>query len=227
MAVNYLPDFDVKTLNNYQPGGVTNPAPDEYVGELSVINQQISLDQRPRDQIDYVDDTFTFRSERKYQEKNILVILESPHRFEFDASGNPIALMMGKTGNLFFDYFVKHLAKSSLPLVDGLYNLIVCNAVQYQTSCGLNPINRTIRDQNWLEIYHEKGGEQDFKKRIFAIKPRYTINLCTGGRNPNGLRSQISQSLDAFGLKQGPHYVEGDHPASWYVRREDDYRYIH
>ena len=99
-----------------------------------------------------------------------------------------------------------------MKLKDGVYNVICGNAVQYQTSCGLNPIDRDLRDHNWKEIYLERGGEQDLKQRIFTIKPRYTINLCTGGRNPNGLRSLVSQSLDRFKLIIGKHYTEGNHP---------------
>ena len=47
------------------------------------------------------------------------------------------------------------------------------------------------------------------------IKPRITLNLCTGGRNPEGLRAKVSNSLIKFGLKKNKHFAEGNHPASW------------
>jgi hypothetical protein len=220
MKVNYLKNFKMEQLKKYYPGGALKPISDEYVGELIVKGTKISLLVSPRDQISYVAGQIEFQSGNTYNEHNILVILESPHRFEYDASLNPIALMMGKTGELFFEYFTAHLEKSILKIREGNYNLIVCNAVQYQTSCGLNPINRKIRDENWKDIYLNYGGEEDFKKRVFSIKPRYTINLCTGGRSPSGLRSYINNSLDSFGLKKSKHYTEGNHPASWYLARD-------
>ena len=101
---------------------------------------------------------------------------------------------------------------------DGAYNVILTNAIQYQTSCGLNPIDRKLRDKNWLDIYDNYGGEEDFRKRIYTIKPRYTFNLCTGGRNPEGLRAKVTISLIKFKLKKGKHFTEGNHPASWDLR---------
>ncbi|MFP4177835.1 MAG: hypothetical protein ACLFTZ_03640 [Acholeplasmataceae bacterium] len=215
MAVNYMGDFDIGLLENYDPNGSRLPSPDQYVGKLSVKDHYATLSQEPRDSLDYSEDGFSFLSGRKYAERNICVILESPHRLEYDALNRPIALVMGKTGCLFFSMFAELLSESRMPMKDGTYNVILTNAVQYQASCGLNPIDRSLRDRNWLEIYERYGGEMDLKKRIFAVKPRYTINLCTGGKNPNGLRHRVSESLDRFGLIKGSHYTEGNHPASW------------
>lgn len=219
MAVNYMHNFDITKLKNYRTTGALVPIPDEYVGELSVLRSKMELQIEPRDQIDYDNHQYTFRSKKTYQEKNIFVILESPHRFEYDASGQPIALMMGKTGQLFFENFSTYLKQSDMRINEGVYNVICGNAVQYQTSCGLNPIDRDLRNSNWKEIYVEYGGKQDLKDRIYSIKPKYTINLCTGGKNPEGLRSLINQSLDEFGLIKGKHYTEGNHPSSWYTQR--------
>jgi hypothetical protein len=108
-----------------------------------------------------------------------------------------------------------------MKLRDGVYNVICGNAVQYQTSCGLNPINRELRDLNWKEIYLEHGDKQDLKQRLFAIKPKYTINVCTVGRDPDGLRSLVSQSLDEYKLIKGKHYNEGNHPSSWYIKSNE------
>lgn len=215
VAVNHMGDFDIRLLENYVSNGARLPSPDQYVGQISVKDHHVTLVQEPRDSIDYREEGYAFSSGKTYADKNICVILESPHRLEYDAANQPIALVMGKTGCLFFDRFPKLLSESKMPMKDGTYNVMLMNAVQYQTSCGLNPIDRSIRDRNWLDIYEKHGGEMDLKKRIFSLKPRHTINLCTGGRNPNGLRHKVSESLDRFGLKKGSHYTEGNHPASW------------
>ena len=215
MAVNYMNNFDFSKLDNYKPVGATKPSPDQYVGNLTVDKGNISFKFYERDTIIYNQMEYTIASGNTYEAFNILVILESPHRFEYDSNRNPIGLAMGKTGENFFSLFTEALGKSSMYIKDGSYNIILTNAVQYQTSCGLNPIDRKLRDNNWLDIYLNYGGEEDFRKRIYTIKPRYTINLCTGGRNPEGLRAIVNKSLDKFKLKKGKHYTDGNHPASW------------
>ena len=215
MAINYMKDFDISVLENYHEEGAVLPLPDQYVGELKVKNGELIFNQAPRDSLEYLSDEFVFSSKKNYHEKNIFVLLESPHRFEYNASNKPIAMVMGKTGCNLFDLFTQALSKSKMRIKAGLYNVILANVVQYQTSCGLNPIDRKIRDLNWLDIYNNYGGEIDLKKRIFSVKPRYTINCCTGGKNPNGLRQVVNHSLINFGLKKGKHFTEGNHPASW------------
>jgi hypothetical protein len=226
MAINYMEDFDIKTLEHYNPNGATLPSADQYVGTLAVQNRKLNFSANPRDNINYQLDGFSFVSQKTYEERNLVVILESPHRFEYNASNQPLGLAMGKTGYLFFDMFENALSKSRMSIKDGHYNVILMNAVQYQTSCGLNPINREIRDQNWLDIYDRYGGELNLKKRIYAIKPRYTINCCTGGKNPSGLRARVSQSLEKFKLIKGKHFTEGNHPASWNFNGDTTYASI-
>jgi hypothetical protein len=212
-----MEDFDFSKLENYVENGSVLPSPDQYVGELKVFGKQLDFTFKGRDSINYTDEGYNFISNSKYHEKNILVVLESPHRFEYDNFKLPIGLAMGKTGENFLKLFTKALSNSELRVKDGYYNVILSNAIQYQTSCGLNPINRKLRDKNWIDIYKNYGGEIDFKKRVYSLKPRYTINLCTGGRNPEGLRSIVSNSLEKFKLIKYKHFTEGNHPASWDV----------
>lgn len=215
MSANFMGDFDFSKISNYAVGGAVKPSPDQYVGELLVNAGKYTFNFYERDTIDYSETDYKFLSNNTYHEKNILVVLESPHRFEYDEYNNPIGLAMGKTGDNLFELFTFALNKSCLRINDGEYNVILTNAIQYQTSCGLNPIDRKLRDKNWLDIYDNYGGEEDFKKRIFMIKPRITLNLCTGGRNIEGLRTKVSNSLMKFGLKKNRHFAEGNHPASW------------
>lgn len=215
MSVNFMKDFDFSKLSHFAIGGAVKPSPDQYVGELLVNKTIYTFNFQKRDTIDYSLTDYHFLSNHTYHEKNILVVLESPHRFEYDEHNNPIGLAMGKTGDNLFELFTFALNKSILQINEGKYNVILTNAIQYQTSCGLNPIDRKLRDSNWIDIYENYGGEEDFRKRLFIIKPRVTINLCTGGKNPEGLRFKVSNSLIKFGLKKNRHFVEGNHPASW------------
>ncbi len=215
IGVNFMEGFDFSILDHYDAHGATLPSPDQYVGELIVTDQSIAFHKKQRSCIDYQDSYFSFTEQQAYHEHHLLVILESPHRYEYDDQNKPIGLIMGKSGDNFFSLFASTLEKSDIKLVNRTYNVILANAVQYQTSCGLNPLNRTIRDANWHDIFDRYGGKEDLKKRIFAIKPRFTINLCTGGRHPDGIREKINQTLMSFGLKKGKHFTDGNHPAAW------------
>jgi len=214
-----IDDFDIRTLDGYREGGALLPSPDQHVGLIDVTGQKLRLVEHPRDNVLYGGDGYTYESRKTYAPHTLLVILESPHRFEYDASGHPVALVMGKTGCLFFRLFEDALRSSVMRLKEGTYDLVLANAVRYQTSCGLSPMDRTLRDHNWFDIYDTYGGEEDMRQRIFALKPWYTVNCATGGRNPSGIRARVSKSLDAFGLIKGKHYTEGTHPASWEYAR--------
>lgn len=219
MSVNYLKAFDFTKLSHYKKPGAVLPSPDQFVGTLRAEKGSYHFEPCQRDNVDYHNNGFTFESGKTYETYHILVILESPHRFEYNASNQPVGLVMGQTGYLFFSLFDQLLTKSKLSMVDRTYSVILANAIQYQTSCGLNLINRTIRDQNWLDIFEKHGGKADLKQRIFTIKPRYTINLCSGGKNPNGLRAKVSEALSEWKLIKGKHFTEGTHPASWRMEK--------
>jgi hypothetical protein len=164
-----------------------------------------------------MDGDFSLKSMKQHHTYNIVFIMESPHRFEYDRSGEPLGLIMGPSGCHFFDMFADVLSRSRLRIKPRVYDVICINAIQYQCSCGTHPLNQSVRDANWLEIFHQRGGKDDLRKRIFALEPRYTINLCTGGKNPKGLRSIVSDALIEWGLIKGKHFTEGNHPASWHM----------
>ncbi|MBN2696089.1 MAG: hypothetical protein JXR38_00950 [Bacilli bacterium] len=215
MSANFMGDFAFNRLANYVKGGAILPAPDQHVGLLRINNEQRSFKPMPRDTIDYYVGGYSLLSKRSDLGKNILVVLESPHRYEYDFHGRPIGLAMGATGNNFFRHFTYALSKSRMKIADGDYDVILANAVQYQASCGLNPLDRVIRDNNWIDVFENNGGKLDFKQRIMCLNPKYIINLCTGGRNTEGLRQRVSDALDQFGYVKGITFAEGNHPASW------------
>jgi len=215
MAVNFMESFDFSQLPGFRKTASILPSPDQYLGELNVSESSITFSRRKQEDIDYQLGRISYQGQPKDELHYLLVVLESPHRFEYDIQKQPVGLIRGKSGDNFFLLFASTLQKSSLSIRPGTYHVICANAVQYQSSCGLDPLDRRLRDQNWIDIFDRYGGATDFRQRVFAIKPRYTINLCTGGSNPQGLRLKVSQSLDAMGLIKGKHYTEGNHPASW------------
>ncbi len=118
--------------------------------------------------------------------KKIALILESPHKDEYDRVGSdfiPVAPAMGQTGikirgGLTKRPFISHLKNK----YD--YEIKLMNAVQYQCSCynyidELNRIDKKLRDEVFRLLFEKL--EQDFCSRIENYSPDIIVNACTGG----------------------------------------------
>ena len=146
---------------------------------------------------------------KKTSNKIIVVVLENPHEFEYEGN-KPLGPAMGRTGSLFFKYFETLLNKMDFP--NYTYDVILMNSVQYQASRGL-PIkneNKTIRDNNWLEIF-TNFKKNDFINRVNKLKPDVVINMCTKG-NINIFNMVETELLST------PHtynYFYSPHPCRW------------
>lgn len=151
--------------------------------------------------------------------KNIIaVILESPHKYEFDQAGNALGPAMGSTGRLFFKKFNLLFSKSKLYRscikINTTYNIVFINSIQYQTSCGNSlrtMASRTVRDQIWLYMFHEKGSI-NFLTRLKCLNPTCIINLCTKG--VYNLQLEVDNSIKSSNNYKGI-YTYGTHPSTW------------
>lgn len=79
------------------------------------------------------------------------------------------------------------------------YKLAILNSVQYQTSCGMVPLNKTIRDANWINLWNN-GVSKDLIDRINTFIKRkhkyneiHVINLFTFGYS--GLHFYVNKAL--------------------------------
>lgn len=126
----------------------------------------------------------------------ILLILESPHRDEYDQSHTsyvylkPIAPAQGNgvgdAGGAIERYL--HLVLTKMNLVDGFYSLIIANPIPYCCSLGVfyqSGLNKKLRDNVWKAIWNitnasgKKFIQDDFTARCAIYKPKYIINCCT------------------------------------------------
>lgn len=143
-------------------------------------------------------------------ESVIAIILESPHKDEFE-DGKAIGPAQGTTGYQFADKFQKLLEKSDIyqNIEEGVYPIVILNAIQFQCSCGndLNKVNKKARDENWIECFRSEC-LNDLKLRLQALQPCAIINLCT-----KGLREQ--SKLDEYINFPNVVYTTGYHPRSW------------
>ena len=151
----------------------------------------------------------------------VLIILESPHKDEFEKNTHlPIGPCCGNhhgsTGyNL--NTYLNDVFERSPSFVSGLnkrkYKLVIMNAVQYQASEGydLNSNkNKNIRDQNWLYFWNA-GFNDCLVKRIKTFldksKECHVINLCTISNS--NLHSLVSGRLTNGQIA----FFNGYHPA--------------
>jgi hypothetical protein len=149
----------------------------------------------------------------------IVLIIESPHKDEYDSQFHPIAPAQGSTGNNIKKYICKILNKhGNLGLKDNSYDLIVCNPVQFQASLfhlhkkALGSKNRSvasIRDKAWLAMYQKE--KKYFFKRLTDYNPLAIINACT-----SNLKAQILSDINEWNITRDTTiFVAAKHPCIW------------
>jgi len=146
------------------------------------------------------------------KKNNIIIILESPHREEYDEYFNPLGPAKGATGIAFTNYFLSH----ALPILKSLGMLLkndkeycVCfvNPVQHQTSLyeiHKKGLNSDLRDKVWKALY--PNCKIDFRKRLKSYKPKFIINACT-----SKLKRDLDEELNMVVSEK----FETPHPSSW------------
>ena len=84
--------------------------------------------------------------------KKIALVLESPHIKEFDEGGKGIKPAQGHTGYSLKENLPDLIKQIGLPKeLHGVYKMQIINAIQYQTSLGLN--TEIFRDRIWLNCW--------------------------------------------------------------------------
>ena len=177
-----------------------------------------SLVAHPNTQIEcdpYNDHRVATGSEASFS-STIVVILESPHKFEFlnREIDRPIAPACGVTGVKIQDVLLDMLlANRCVNLVNNT-RVIIANPIPFQTSLYSVydwPANSTygrghIRDKVWLRLWEYNVIRFNFLDRIRSYCPSVVINACTAR-----LRPRVSEVLR--GREYGELYETG-HPSN-------------
>lgn len=122
----------------------------------------------------------------------ILLILESPHRYEYvrDKNGKLLARAPAQNRSLFGAgrgiEFYGHLVLNRIGLADGEYFLVIANPVPYQ--CSLSsvmpgkpiPLHADVRDHVWRQLFKLDCVWQNFLDRLDVYRPEIFVNCCTG-----------------------------------------------
>jgi hypothetical protein len=165
-------------------------------------------------------------TERK-ESNNILVILESPHKKEYDLMFNPLSPANGKTGKNFLLCFVTQV----LPILESLglklekekYSVCFVNPVPFQTS--LYEIHnkekfQDIRNKVWKTLYKNFQFENDFKQRVQSYKPVLILNGCT-----DKLQPIVESTINSLDPDNQIKKFNISHPSNWNVLVHGDFLY--
>ena len=146
--------------------------------------------------------------------KKMALIVESPHKSEFDSNFNPLAPLNGASGRKFAAHILTRLAAwfpTPTPSNDPI-EITIVNPIQYQTSLyhflnGLIPydfqgtfgypnIDPSLRDNVWRFLFEDCDLKSYFQQRISRGKYDYVMNCCTGQK------SNSYTSLKTFNLSR-------------------------
>lgn len=143
-------------------------------------------------------------TESNCYDKTIVVVLESPHKDEYENSatpsgvGQPIAPAQGETGTRIWDLFDRVLR--SCPTLCGQLEehtrVVISNPVPFQTSLvsviSIPPSGcdrrsnarrkreeKKLRDAVWGALWEYRAIQDDFQTRLESYCPDFIINACT------------------------------------------------
>lgn len=149
--------------------------------------------------------------------KRIVVIIESPHKDEYDDNFNPKGPAQGKTGDMIeknIDQILELFKGEDENVENSKYILIISNPVQFQASLGSfydNGLHKSIRNNIWSELY--KIYKDDFVKRLEEYEPNYILNATTFGRKYRINKAiRIVKSSENSKIQK---VKESYHPAAW------------
>ncbi len=168
-------------------------------------------------QLDYHEDT----SPKTNCHTNIVLLLESPHKDEYDyrnegrVIATPRAPAMGQTGNLIREHLACVLKNIAVPGD----RIIIANPIQFQASLYVIHRNKICKERRrkltnavWKSLWGIREIRERFLTRIDSYNPRIIINACTSA-------GRLNEIVDKFLECQLPDVCcyQTSHPASWWA----------
>lgn len=122
----------------------------------------------------------------------IVIVLESPHKSEYDIDDKVGYPALGDTGININKGILEIINKklSKVMKCDMCYDIILMNAIQYQASLGVD--TNVFRDRVWINLWLKNNMRDEFIKRIKRYRPDIIINLCTKGNHNKDMLSIIT-----------------------------------
>ena len=157
----------------------------------------------------------------------LAVILESPHKDEFDKDFTPLAPAKGQTGrnldNRLIDVIVSAPALGSEPALKTKMachlpvRIVLCNPVQFQASLYVVHEKRLCKDcrdflkrKVWRALWSQNEIRYDFLERLKHMNPNWILNACVKDGDFNWeVSSFLANNLSGTDL------YETVHPVGW------------
>jgi hypothetical protein len=149
--------------------------------------------------------------ENKYS--SIVILLESPHKDEYDANFNPKAPAQGCTGLKIEENIAELLNRRCFSfLCESKYRLLIINPIPFQTSLyqihkkSISGVYKTLRDKVWCAIWKNCSNLiTDMKSILNSVSPKLVLNCCT---------ADIKEHIDLSFCNCKTYNI--DHPSSWW-----------
>lgn len=169
------------------------------------------------------------------QANNILIVIESPHKDEYDESDEkflPLAPANGATGVNFLQYFASPCLNVVLDKLINQFNLNLDESKTYSI-CFVNPVpfqaslhfifkDDHFKDDHFKEKFKEKVWKVLFTycnvwftERVRSYNPSIIINACTCN-----LKNHVKDAIDApYSQINCNNKLNAYHPSSWYGKK--------
>jgi hypothetical protein len=159
----------------------------------------------------------------------LVLILESPRYNEYDSTGAPIRPANGTTGQNIFEHLCSILNNNNphsgkyCNLSTNLQGFLkaqqtnnidvwIVNAIQYQCSMGIRPINHIIKESNWIDEWCSGGNDLLNRCGTIGTIDIFFVNLCTKG-NYVPMKQLVEDEV--VNNLSSTNYCKGPHPSSW------------
>lgn len=172
-----------------------------HPGLTVIFNRGLDVSDHTRGYLVYEVSNWNFKLPRlyKYGAKKLLkicLILESPHKSEYDLAYTPLRAAYGDTGFNIDRKIVTRQTLTKILNVDYDYEVIIVNPIQYQTSlhhelyqigisnntfrAGITP-NQSLKNEVFRALFNKNKGNlrEDFKQRVNNFHPDIIYSCCT------------------------------------------------
>lgn len=146
--------------------------------------------------------------------KSIVILLESPHKDEFDINGLPKGPAQGVTGFL-IEKFISEVINNRIisHLCDNEYRVVIINPLPMQTSLynlhknELKGKYTTLRNNVWKTIWNYSAVfRNSLDKRIELVSPAIVLNCCT---------AKLKGIINLKSMNEDIKIISLYHPSNW------------
>lgn len=175
----------------------------DYLYEVNFLNNKVNYINNPCGS-----DLSTYNNSNKHE--TIIIVLESPHKDEFDSNGNGIEPLIKRKSfeKKLFDAINNSVNLKLKLQYNKTYNLILMNTIQYQCSLGVN----TEYYRDYVFLYYFNKCEEEFKNRLLKYLKTFNVisivNLCTEGSHVETSKIRINNNYFNTYKSCGPYFFK-------------------